>query len=187
MSYEEALDRLAADIDQLRIDFERFFQGALAIPPEELRTQIQLRFRRLRTVNLQSAAENFRLSGLEARYNTYNELFNRRLRAHEEGRSSRGSVEAESRFDVARGVVLDNRVETEAVEALYAGLARSAEKGPRFDLETFRGYLRQQVDALHRKTGCQGVQFRLVDEGGKMKLKAKPVSAADPSPEGSTT
>jgi hypothetical protein len=33
------------------------------------------------------------------------------------------------------------------------------------------------VSALKAKTGCDEVQFRLADEDGKLKLKARPVAS----------
>ena len=78
------LDR---DVQQLRVDFERFFNGALPFPPEELRGRVQAQIRTLRGLsNGATAVDNFRLGDLEARFNSYNELFNRRLRDTEEGR-----------------------------------------------------------------------------------------------------
>jgi hypothetical protein len=75
-------------------------------------------------------------------------------------------------------VVLGGEVDDAAVEALYQGLARGG-GGPRFDLESFRAYLDQQVGAMREKTGCSRVRFRLEPDGGKLKLKAKPLSAGD--------
>jgi hypothetical protein len=43
------------------------------------------------------------------------------------------------------------------------------------DLDTFRGYLQKQMTQIRDKTGCDAVQFRVVNEDGKVKLKAKPV------------
>ena len=63
----------------------------------------------------------------------------------------------------------------EAVEALYQGLASRPGDGPKFDLDSFEKYLARQVAALREKTGCDQVQFRLAEEDGKLKLKARPV------------
>jgi hypothetical protein len=83
----EALDQLNREVQQLRVDFERFFNGALPFPPEELRGRVQAQIRHLRGLsNGATAVDSFRLSDLEARFNSYNELFNRRLRDVEEGR-----------------------------------------------------------------------------------------------------
>ena len=174
----ELLDRLARDVKQLQVDFERFFSGALPFLPEELRGSIQAQLRHLRGANLTAAADNFRLGDLEARFNTYNELFNRRLREREEGRRAARPAPpaAERRFDPRQGIVVAGAVEPEAAAALYQGLATGGE-APRFDLGTFQSYLDRQVAAIRGKTGCAEVQFRLAEEDGKLKLKARPIGA----------
>ncbi len=175
----ETLDQLARDIRQLQIDFERFFNGGLPLPPEDLRGRIQIQLRNLRNTNATSAVDSFRMSDLEARFNTYNELFNRRLREREEGRNQahRAVPAAEKkRFDPAAGIVFGREVDPDAVEALYTGLASRPGDGPRFDLDSFQTYLARQADAIRQKTGCSDVQFRLAEEDGKLKLKARPLT-----------
>jgi hypothetical protein len=176
----EVLDRLDHDLKELRVNFERFFSGALPFPPEELRARVQAQLRTLRGMNLLTFADNFRLGDLEARFNSYNELFNRRLRDLEEGRrpvTHPIPIPAPRRFDPEQGVVFGERIDPEAVEALYQGLAAApGESGPRFDLDSFQTYLQRQVAAIRQKTGCLKVQFRLATEDGKLKLKARPVS-----------
>ena len=51
-AFGEALDQLGRDIQQLRVDFERFFNGALPLPPEELRARVQGQIRHLRGQSL---------------------------------------------------------------------------------------------------------------------------------------
>ncbi|HEY0555179.1 MAG TPA: MXAN_5187 C-terminal domain-containing protein [Thermoanaerobaculia bacterium] len=176
----EGLDQLNRDVQQLRVDFERFFNGALPFPPEELRGRVQTQIRNLRTLTSSATAvESFRLSDLEARFNSYNELFNRRLRDIEEGRQPAGRQAppppAPRRYDPAQGVVFADRVDPEAAEALYQGLVSAPGDTPRFDLDSFQTYLARQVSAIREKTGCAAVQFRLATEDGKVKLKARPV------------
>jgi hypothetical protein len=178
----EGLDQLNRDVQQLRVDFERFFNGALPFPPEELRGRVQTQIRNLRTLNnAATAVEAFRLSDLEARFNSYNELFNRRLRDIEEGRHPAGRQAPPPppprRYDPAQGIVFGDRVDPEAAEALYQGLVSAPGDTPRFDLDSFQTYLARQVTAIREKTGCTAVQFRLATEDGKVKLKARPVVA----------
>ncbi len=179
----DALDQLGRDIQQLRVDFERFFNGALPFPPEELRGRVQAQIRNLRGMsNLATAVDSFRLSDMEARYNSYNELFNRRLRDTEEGRhpaARPAPPPAPRRYDPAQGIVFGDRIDPQAAEALYQGLAASPGDAPRFDLDSFQTYLARQVNAIREKTGCAEVQFRLAAEDGKIKLKARPVAARE--------
>jgi len=190
----EAIDRLAGEIRQLRVDFERFFSGALALPPDELRRRVQADLRQLRNVNAMTAVERFRLSDLEARHNSYDELFSRRLRDREEGRRRAGQTAVAApqspppaRYDPGAGIVIGPEPDPRAVAALYDGLttvggAGGSGEGPRFDLASFGSYLQRQAAAIRDKTGCAEVQFRLAAEDGKLKLKARPVPAAPKEP-----
>ncbi len=174
----EALDLLARDIRLLQIEYEKFFNGALPMPPEDFRHRVQTQLRNLRNATTTSAVDNFRLADLEARFNSYNELFNRRVREREEGRhrAHRPAPVEVRRFDPRQGIVVGETVDPEAAEALYQGLASGPGDGPRFDLDSFQTYLARQAAAIRAKTGCAEVQFRLADEEGKLKLKARPLS-----------
>jgi hypothetical protein len=177
-AFGEAIDQLGRDIQQLRVDYERFFSGALPVPPEELRARVQGQIRHLRGQNLLSAVDSFRLGDFEARFSSYTELYNRRLRDLEEGRHPvlrAAPPAAARRYDPEKGVVFSERVDPEGVEALYQGLASTPGEAPRFDLDSFQTYLTRQVAAIREKTGCSQVQFRLATEDGKVKLKARPV------------
>jgi hypothetical protein len=178
MSHERDIDRLAEQIQALRIEYERFFNGAVTVPPEALREQIQGQLRQLRNSHLQDAAETFRLGSLEARFNSFSEMYQRRLKDREEGRGPVRIPTAEpaTRHDVRQGVLIGDHLEDDAVEALYSGLHQSAGPAPRFDLGSFRTYLERQVATIRQKSGAQSVQFRLEEEDGRMKLKAKPVA-----------
>jgi hypothetical protein len=177
------LDQLADGIEKFKIEFEKFLAGASIVPPDDHKNRLVRELRDLRSANLRASADQFRLASLEARFNSYSELFNRRLRDREEGRNGRVQRPAasapERRLDAASGVVVTDRLEPEAVDALYQTLTRrtsEATSAPTMEIETFRGYLSQQIESIRLKTGCEAVQFRIATEDGKLKLKAKPVS-----------
>lgn len=177
-AFAESVERLDRDIQQLRVDFERFFNGALPFPPEELRGRVQAQLRNLRNATGLGHAESFQVGNLEARFNSFNELFNRRIRDQEEGRKrvAHPPPAAAPEYDASQGIVFGERVSDAAVEALYHGLVAAGE-GPRFDVAAFRSYLGKQIEAIRQKTGCAEVQFRLAVEEGKTKLKARPLGA----------
>jgi len=171
------LDRFETHLRRLQIEYEKFFNGALALPPEELRRSLQTELRRLRNLSQLSSVDQFRLNGVEARFNSYHELFHRRLRDHEEGRSAGAAVQRpRPAFDPRDGVDLGESLDPKAVEALYVGLAQGA-SAPKFDLDAFGKYLQGQVKSIREKTGCSHVRFRLQEDAGKIRLKAKPVKA----------
>lgn len=169
------LDALALQLKELRIEFEKYFNGANDLPPAPLQSEIDRRIRTLRG-RVRTAIDRFRLSSLEAQNNSYSEMFQRRLRAIEEGRAPRPTKPtlAQPRFDSRAGVVVSGKVGDRAAAALYSGLyTESGSK--KVDPDTFRAYLDRQLDLICSKTGCSEVRFRVVSENGKTKLKAKPV------------
>jgi hypothetical protein len=83
---EQDLALLEKMIRQLQIDWEKFFGGVEKKPPVDLRTKVEILIRKYAGTELRNNTERFRYQNLTARYNTFNELWNKRLRAIEEGR-----------------------------------------------------------------------------------------------------
>jgi hypothetical protein len=169
------LDRLEQDIQQLRIEFERFFSGDLEVPPEPFRDSVRVRIASLQSA-AKTAVDGFRLGTLEARFHSYSELFNRRLRGRElQHTVARRSTRPAS--DPGQGIVLGQHFDADGVAPLYRHLYRDAAPGA-MDLGAFTDYLARQHQLIRERTGCAKVSFRIVEEDGKKKLKAKPVREA---------
>lgn len=174
-SIDQEVQVLTRWIEQFRIDSLRYFAGDLKLPPEELKTQITVRFRQIRTAGVKGVADNFRLNSLEARFNSQVDLYNRKLREREHG-GARKKASAKPAPDPMKGVLVGSRGDNNAVEVLYKGLYLSSGSGnPGMDLEKFRSYIDRQAQVVRSKTGCDNIQFRIAVEDGKMKIKAKPV------------
>lgn len=191
MSLDQHIERVGRELDALRVEFEKFFAGSRQTPPEEMREGIRGDLRRLRSYPLTQLADSFRITQLEARFNSYSELFNRRVREREEGRRTVRPHSAAAAGHVGdglaadglaadglaadRGVTVRDAVAADDARALYDALARDRAHPPQFDLDSFRSYLQRQAEAIRAKTGCSEVRFRLAEEGGRIKLKAKPI------------
>lgn len=180
---EAALDRLDAAIRQLETDYRRYFAGDLPLAPEELENQIRATLRRLRNTPAKRAADGFRLGALEARFNSYAEMFRRRYREREEGRAigrpttfsaptSQPTAPIYRRDD---GVVVDDRADRAVVRALWEDLSKAGGAGS-MDADALATYLERQTEAIRAKTGRSKVQFRIVEEEGRLKLKARPLA-----------
>lgn len=185
MTAEEAiLGKIDASIRQLEIDYRRYFAGDLPFAPEDLENSIRAELRRLRNHQLKRASDTFRLGALEARFNSYAEMFRRRFREREEGRAigrpvvaGGGDVAPAPRPAYHRddGVVVGERVEREVVGALWEDLARAGGAGS-MSADALAQYLERQAEAIRAKTGRSKVQFRIVEEEGRVKLKARPLA-----------
>ena len=87
VSIERELSELDRGITTLRVEYERFFGGELRRPPVQARRTLEETLRRLGNSDIEKAAERFRLQTLQSRYNSFAELWEKRMQAREEGRS----------------------------------------------------------------------------------------------------
>lgn len=179
---EAALDRLDAAIRQLETDYRRYFAGDLPLAPEELENEIRAALRRLRNAPGKRAADGFRLGSLEARFNSYAEMFRRRYKEREEGRTigrpaifSAPTSQPAPIYRRDDGVVVDDRADRVVVRALWEDLSRAGGAGS-MDADALATYLERQTEAIRAKTGRSKVQFRIVEEEGRLKLKARPLA-----------
>lgn len=85
ISIERELVFLERNITALRVEYERFFGGELKRPPVQSRRTIEDVLRRTGNAEVEKAAERFRLQSLQSRYNSFVEIWDKRMRAKEEG------------------------------------------------------------------------------------------------------
>jgi hypothetical protein len=191
----EDLDRLDSSIRQLQVKWEMFFAGTERKPPSELQAQVEALIRRYGNVEIRNNGERFRYQGLSARFASFSELWQKRLRAREEGkvfglhglRAERvlpvppsPAPQAAPPREAAAGEfrVMDARRDEAAVRALYetfvATRQRSGEAAaPSFD--SFSQLIAQQTERIRSDKGARAVDFRLESKDGKVTLKARVV------------
>ena len=85
MPLQDDLDRLEVTIRQLQVKWELFFNGQEKKPPSEIQAQVETLVRRYSNAEIRNNGERFRYQGLAARYTTFNELWQKKLRAREFG------------------------------------------------------------------------------------------------------
>jgi hypothetical protein len=191
----EELDGLEHSIKKLQIEWEKFFGGVEKKPPVDFATRVERLIRRYGEEEFRSNGERFRYQTLAARYNTFNELWQKRLRAREEGRivgihGSRaehiamerqathhpGPPPAERRS--GEGEVRVSSGDDTQVRALFDQFleARKATgEGGAMKFESFQKVIAQQSARILSEKGAREVAFRLETKNGKVSLKAKPV------------
>jgi hypothetical protein len=192
MALQDDLDRIDVMTRQLQVKWELFFNGAEKKPPSELQTQLETLIKRINNTEIRNNGDRFRFQGLSARYTTFNELWQKKLRAREEGRTygmhglraekmpaPRPALnvsfgpEAQQEFRVA-----DARRDTSAVRALYERYVEERRRvgeaqAPAF--EAFQALIGKQADKIRSEKGAQAVDFRLETRDGKVSLKARVV------------
>jgi hypothetical protein len=195
MSTEGDLDQLEAMLRQLQIEWEKFFGGVEKKPPNELRARVDALVKKYAYAEIRNNTERFRYQALSSRFNTFSELWNKRMRAIEEGRpvglhgraaaiaapaAARSAAAAPAAAPGAGGEIRVRSPEKDesAVRALYERFVQArqeaGEKGTvRFD--NFQKLISQQATRIMADKGARAVDFRLETKEGKVSLKAKVV------------
>jgi len=190
------LDILERSFRQLQIEWEKFFGGVEKKPPNDMKTRVEALIKRYAYAEIRNNTERFRYQTLASRYATFNELWNKRLRAIEEGRPMGIHGVYERRVapppvhapppPAARAApagsgevrVKDPGGDADAVRSLFDRFleARKAtgEAAP-VKFESFQKIISQQAARILSEKGAQAVDFRLETKDGKVSLKAKPV------------
>jgi hypothetical protein len=202
-SLVEDLEFLEKSIRQLQIEWEKFFSGLERKPPVDLRTRVERVIRDYSGGEIRNNTERFRYNTLTARYSTFNELWNKKLRAMEEGRPvglhgraaaaaveamAQHAVEAMAQHAVAHPLpvaqsaaefrVASPENDTAAMRALFSQFVEArkqvGETGA-VKFESFQKLISQQAGRILNDKGAKAVEFRLETKDGKVSLKAKPV------------
>lgn len=92
--FDREMTRLEAEIKRLEVEYNMFFAGRLPRLPWETRARVEQMVKRYDRMNLSNTAQRFRFGTVQAKFMSFCELWERNLRAKEEGRSPRGRTAA---------------------------------------------------------------------------------------------
>jgi hypothetical protein len=197
----EDLNQLESSIRQLQIEWEKFFAGIEKKPPTDLKGRVEALVRRYAYAEIRNNGDRFRYQSLTSRYNTFAELWAKRLRALEEGRPAglHGTRVAPApppppplpaaapaaAAAAARAAANEYRVrhpdkDAAAVRDLYQQFVearRSAGETGAVKFESFQKLITQQASRILTEKGAKAVDFRLETKDGKVSLKARPVKS----------
>ena len=188
-SIDRDLTRLEADLKQLEAEYNMFFSGRLAKPPWETRARVEALVKQFDRAYIPNTGDRFRFSTLQSRYATFIDLWDRGLRAREEGRPGpfahqRASKEPEKRGPEDRILHVssfrDPVREIDKLTELYERLAEArrevGEDAPPF--HKFADLVKSQVKKL-RQSGSPEVAFRVAVKEGKVSFTARALKGVD--------
>lgn len=196
--------KLEAEIKRLEAEYNMFFAGRLPRLPWETRARVEALVKRYDRMNINNTAQRFRFQTLQSKFQAFVDLWERHLKAKEEGRPIPGRRSAPSvapppapatagapppkrDSDVsppgARVVAVttfkDPSAEPDRMQALYEQLAAARkEAGEKpVPFEAFKQVVRAQVNKLG--TGHGEVAFRVAVQDGKVTLTAKALKGSE--------
>ena len=183
----ETLAKLDRDLDDLKRNFEQYFMGMQRTPPEREHVRVQGVIRKLKNIYTSNTAVRFRLESFVAKFQAYSRYWNRTLLEIQEGRYSRDRFKADMRVGklTKNGGVTKVEKSAEASSALNQDIdklfkeymmARIECSQPTEGLskEKVKESLEKSVPQLKERYKGKEIQFRVVIESGKAKLKAFP-------------
>jgi hypothetical protein len=180
---ERDLQRLEAELKRLEAEYNMFFAGRLAKPPWETRSRVETLVKQYDRAYIQNYGDRFRFTTLQSRYAAFIDLWDRGLRAREEGRSgpfvharADRPVEPERPKDRILHVAAfqDPLREMDKLHDLYESLAEARrETGDEsVPFHKFADLVKNQVKKL-RQTGSSEVAFRVAVKDGKVSFTAR--------------
>ena len=182
---EPDLRALEAELRRLEAEYNMFFAGQLPRPPWETRTHVERVMKRLeRTVHTEgSAVDRFRQQSLQSRLAAFVDLWDRGVRAREEGRPGPLAHRRAAEPDVDKPpadrivhvtVFTDPAKELDRLRDLYDRLTdvRRELGSPQVPFHKFADLIRENVAEMKRK-GVPEVAFRVAVHDGKVTFTAR--------------
>lgn len=179
---DRELQLLEAELKRLEAEYNMFFAGRLPRPPWETRGRVDAIVKRMDRMHLSNYGDRFRFTTLQSRFATFVDLWDRGLRAREEGRpgpfAQYKPAEPESRRPADRilhvATFSDPVREIEKLRDLYHSLAEArAEAGEdSIPFHRFAELVKKQVTTM-KESGSPEVAFRVAVKDGKVAFTAR--------------
>jgi uncharacterized protein (UPF0248 family) len=189
--FDREMQMLEAEIKRLEAEYNMFFAGRLPRLPWETRARVDALVKRYDRMPMTNTAARFRFGTLQARFASFCELWEKQLKAKEEGRSIPGrgrkappAPDAATRAAAAKqdrdelvhqATFKDPMKEGDRLKELYHQLseARAKTGEAQIPYHRFAEVVRAQVDKLGR--GDREVAFRVGLKEGKVTLTVKAI------------
>jgi hypothetical protein len=178
------LATLAAELKRLEAEYNGFFAGRLPRPPWETRGRVEAIIKRWDRGLIETSVDRFRFQTLQARFQTFIDLWDRGQRAREEGRpgpffapppkaGKKKPEEVETRI-LHVTAFRDPMREMDKLHGLYDSLmdARRQAGDEVVPFHRFAALVKDQVTKL-REAGSPEVAFRVALKDGKVNFTVR--------------
>lgn len=166
-------------IENLRIQYEQFFSGALKLPPDKLNQQVQRELRDLQKKPLKNSALNFKARAVRTRYLTLATYWQRVFQARDAGTyikdvfkaNLREQMEQEERRSETRAGKAEKALQ-ELFHSYQTALEQVGGKGRDLNFQDFQQSIMRRSKELKERSGGKKVSFKVVVKDGKVTVQA---------------
>jgi hypothetical protein len=180
---ERELQTLETEIKRLEAEYNMFFAGRLPRPPWETRKRVEAIVKKFDRAHIQNYGDRFRFLTLQSKYAAFIDLWDRGLRAREEGRPGpfvhkRPDKPEEPKKPENRILHVasfrDPSHEEDKLHDLYNSLAEARRElgEDALPFHKFAELVKSQVKKL-RESGSPEVAFRVALKDGKVNFTAR--------------
>ena len=185
---ERELQILEVELRKLEGEYNMYFAGRLPRPPWETRSRVEGLVKKLDRTYIQNYGDRFRFSTLQSRFSAFIDLWDRGLRAREEGRpgpfsrkpaaTARTPAKAEDKILFVASF-RDPMKEMDKLHDLYDTLRDAREQlgEQNIPFHKFTELVKSQVSKL-KKEGAPEVAFRVSVKDGKLNFTARGLKGA---------
>lgn len=172
-SIARELGNIEQDLKELQILYEQYFAGAEKREPIQSREAVAKRLRQFVNRKIIQTDLRFRCQTVATRFHSYASYWDRILRQIDEGRYIRHTGKAgHSQPPETVIPAMDDPLDQVYQDLLKARIAcRIA--GPDPDRQQVHSFLERQKDKIREKFGDREIEFQVVTEDGKPKIKVR--------------
>jgi len=174
------LDQLESAIAELKVQYEQYFSGILALAPDKFHADVKRRLRNLLSAPFRSSEINFRLRTLKSRYQSFDTYFQRVMKQREEGTYARDVFKANLRDQIVQEEQSAHTAQgaaSKSMRSLFDSYCEALENhtGRRHELDfkIFQKSLIKRARELREKHGIKKLTFKVVVKDGKVSVQAK--------------
>lgn len=181
---ERGLQQIEVDLKRLEAEYNMYFAGRLPKPPWETRSRVEALVKKYDRSYIQNYGDRFRFQTLQSRYAAFIDLWDRGLRAREEGRPGpfahkpRAAMEPEAKKPEDHILYVaafhDPLREMDKLHELYQSLAEARREvgEDNVPFHKFADLVKNQVKKL-KSSGSPEVAFRVAVKDGKVNFTAR--------------
>lgn len=178
------------EIKELRVEFDLYIRGIENRPPLDRWEDLKRRVNKMRLDAARwNTADKFRANTIHQKFQTYDRMWAREMKAVEEGTSRRDKMRKEKmRRDenaaahqaqkrVAAAKANDPGMSDDKMKRLYSVYMQAKKRtgeNSNLSYDGLRKQLEKQIPKIKQKHGCKNVDFKVVLKNGKAMLKAVP-------------